>query len=545
MENKLASVVLVFLGLFVTAQCSTTGNEGRVIQTFLQWNYTHFNENCTTASGRTFCKDIRICKFAAASLVMGGWPTMCGWVDNVVPKVCCGFPLVLGGALLRKVDEEKARKRECGKTLWSPGLSETENNFFKLVHDLPYVNTSDPTRFDPPIDFSIQTMVSPVGGVSSRQGDFPWMVSIRKNGKHLCGGSLIDRSHVLSAAHCFDSRDTLDPSRYTVHIGNIRVNEGYPVKVKNIVVHEDYIPKQYYHDIAMLTLDKEILSPYVAHICLPSPQIAVRNLTGSNTSLLGWGHTSFGGRGTSVLHIVDNIPVVTTKKCREAYLQVAQGSLPRGVTNDFLCAGFEEGGKDACQSDSGGPLMYKENPEDSDSPWVLVGIVSFEAREIVNDRTPKPGFSYSSALNSTIAPSEPNTPQNSQRAPKVINSIPATPAIVDPIADKDTITVKKSDWLALLAIKRSWEETSSPATKKPKRRRDLQEGKTPKPPPKENKIQIEEKEDQLKIHPSEESISEMDDDIADSDPSRISPEYFKSNFFKNPNNGNPINLLEL
>ncbi|GBL75182.1 hypothetical protein AVEN_194427-1 [Araneus ventricosus] len=133
-----------------------------------------------------------------------------------------------------------------------------------------------------------------------------------------------------------------------------------------------------------------------------------------------------------------------------------------------------------------------------------------------------------------VSNQKPNTPQNSQRAPKVSNSTPAAPAIVDPIADKNTITVKESDWLALLAIKRSWEETSSPATKKPKRRRDLQKGKTPKPPPKENKIQIEEKEDQLKIHPSEESISEMDDDIADSDPSRISPEHFKSKFFRKP-----------
>ncbi|GBN76309.1 hypothetical protein AVEN_130959-1 [Araneus ventricosus] len=162
--------------------------------------------------------------------------------------------------------------------------------------------------------------------------------------------------------------------------------------------------------------------------------------------------------------------------------------------------------------------------------------VSFpEARKIVNDRTPKPGLSYSSALNTTITPSELNTPQNSQRAPKVINSTPAAPVIVDPIADKDTITVKKSDWLALLAIKRSWEETSSPATKKPKRKRDLQKGKIPKPPPKETKIQIDEKEDQLKIHPSEgSSISEMDDDIADSDPSHVSPEHFKSKFFKKP-----------
>ncbi|CAL1268283.1 unnamed protein product [Larinioides sclopetarius] len=386
MKTMIASIVLVFLGLFDITQCSTTANEGRVIQKYLQWNYTHFNENCTTASGRTQCTDIRICRFATASLMMGGWPTVCGSVDNVVPKVCCGFPLVLGGALLRKVDEEKARKRECGKTLWSPGLSETENHFFKLLDDIPKVNTSDPSRFDPPIDFSIQTMVSPVGGVPSRQGDFPWMVSIRKNRKHLCGGSLIDRNHVLTAAHCFDSRDSLDPSRFTVHIGNIHVNEGYPVKVKKIVVHEEYIPLQYYHDIAMLTLDKEILSPYAAHICLPSPQIAVRNLTGASTSLLGWGHTSFGGRGTSVLHIVDNIPVVTTEKCRQAYLQVAKKSLPRGVTNDFLCAGFEEGGKDACQSDSGGPLMYKENPEDYNAPWVLVGIVSF------GFRCAEPGF---------------------------------------------------------------------------------------------------------------------------------------------------------
>ncbi|XP_055934049.1 clotting factor G beta subunit-like [Argiope bruennichi] len=386
MESKVASCVLVFLGLFIIVQCSTMANEGRVIQKYLKWNYTHFNENCTTASGRTQCTDIRICKFATASIAMGGWPAMCGWVSDVIPKVCCGFPLALGGALLRKVDEEKARKRECGRTTWSPGLSETENYFFKLVKDLPDVNISDLSRYDPPLDLSIQTMVSPVGGSPSRQGDFPWMVSIRKNGKHLCGGSLIDRSHVLTAAHCFDSRDPLDPSIHSIHIGNIHVDEGYPVKVKKIIVHEDYIPGQYYHDIAMLTLGKEILNPFAAHICLPSPKIAARNLTGAKTFLLGWGHTSFGGRGASVMHIVDNIPVVSTEQCRHAYRQVARNSLPGGVTNDFLCAGFEEGGRDACQSDSGGPLMYKEDQDGYSSPWVLVGIVSF------GFRCAEPGF---------------------------------------------------------------------------------------------------------------------------------------------------------
>ncbi|GBM62104.1 hypothetical protein AVEN_87692-1, partial [Araneus ventricosus] len=50
-----------------------------------------------------------------------------------------------------------------------------------------------------------------------------------------------------------------------------------------------------------------------------------------------------------------------------------------------ICAGPEDGSKDACQSDSGGPLMYKNT--DYDFPvgvgterWILVGIVSFGYR---------------------------------------------------------------------------------------------------------------------------------------------------------------------
>lgn len=70
------------------------------------------NENCTTAGGEVSpCEDIRTCNFAVASLAMGGWPTLCGWVGKGVPKVCCGLPLVLGPALMKRVNEEKARKR--------------------------------------------------------------------------------------------------------------------------------------------------------------------------------------------------------------------------------------------------------------------------------------------------------------------------------------------------------------------------------------------------------------------------------------------------
>jgi hypothetical protein len=58
-------------------------------------------------------------------------------------------------------------------------------------------------------------------GVETVYGAYPWQVSIEKRGQdtgevwaHICGGSLISKFHVLTAAHCF--RDTLSDYRVIV-----------------------------------------------------------------------------------------------------------------------------------------------------------------------------------------------------------------------------------------------------------------------------------------------------------------------------------------
>ena len=36
--------------------------------------------------------------------------------------------------------------------------------------------------------------------------EFPWQISMKDAGSHLCGGSIINENQVITAAHCVDGR---------------------------------------------------------------------------------------------------------------------------------------------------------------------------------------------------------------------------------------------------------------------------------------------------------------------------------------------------
>lgn len=49
---------------------------------------------------------------------------------------------------------------------------------------------------------SLQDQERIVGGQNADPNEWPWVVVIFNSGRQLCGGSLIDESHILTAAHC-------------------------------------------------------------------------------------------------------------------------------------------------------------------------------------------------------------------------------------------------------------------------------------------------------------------------------------------------------
>lgn len=49
-----------------------------------------------------------------------------------------------------------------------------------------------------------------VGGSVTLAHEYPWIVGLSRQGKIYCGGSLITKKHILTAAHCINGMEAAD-----------------------------------------------------------------------------------------------------------------------------------------------------------------------------------------------------------------------------------------------------------------------------------------------------------------------------------------------
>lgn len=229
-----------------------------------------------------------------------------------------------------------------------------------------------------------------VGGLESRRGQWPWMAAIWLHGpkkkEFWCGGSLISKQYVLTAAHCTkDSRGkTFNPQQFSVRLGDHNIfsesddfiSNPQTYRVNSIRPHPNFKSHGFYNDIALLKLDRPVdFTEYILPVCLPSEELSrqpLDYLVAQTPSVIGWGSTYYGGRESASLREAQ-LPIWNTSTCDDAYFQP--------ITEVFMCAGLVDGGRDACQGDSGGPLQLY-----MDGNWVQIGLVSF------GNRCAEPGY---------------------------------------------------------------------------------------------------------------------------------------------------------
>ncbi|XP_058446598.1 trypsin-1-like [Malaya genurostris] len=210
-----------------------------------------------------------------------------------------------------------------------------------------------------------------VGGVDALTGEYPYIVSIQRSVlfryNHVCGGSILNTFHVLTAARCFFSNPN---SRYRVQAGKLFLNSveitEQTINVQRITMHPAYNGGASAYDIAVVRLTSPFgLTDVIQPIVLP----AIDSIPSGVVRIAGWGSTSMGWLPSIPSHLQQiRVAIFPNLEC-----QIIQNGTGIGlVTENNVCLGPITGGVGACDGDTGGPVVQVVGQQN-----VLVGIVSW------------------------------------------------------------------------------------------------------------------------------------------------------------------------
>ncbi|UMM29812.1 hypothetical protein L5515_011987 [Caenorhabditis briggsae] len=206
-----------------------------------------------------------------------------------------------------------------------------------------------------------------VGGFETVPGAFPWTAALRnkETKAHHCGASILDRTHLITAAHCFEEDERV--TSYEVVVGDWENNKTDGNEQVFNLQRINYYPLYkdiFSHDIAILEIPYPGIefNEYAQPICLPSNDFIYT--PGRQCVVSGWGSMGlhYAQRLQAAL-----IPIIDRFDC------VNSSQIYTSMSRSAFCAGYLEGGIDSCQGDSGGPFACRRE----DGAFVLAGVISW------------------------------------------------------------------------------------------------------------------------------------------------------------------------
>ncbi|CAH0717679.1 unnamed protein product, partial [Brenthis ino] len=193
------------------------------------------------------------------------------------------------------------------------------------------------------------------GGSLYKISQAPYMAQYFAWDRCVCGAVIVHRNFLISAAHCY-----IPSVKQYIKVGSDKLNKGLRYDIEKTVLHPEYNSTTDNYDVAVIFLMRKLrFNNRVFPIKMAPQDLSLKD--NETLMVVGFGKTEELKQASNLLSV--KVPYIKNENCNK----VMTKSNLFNVTEAMMCAGGVKG-EDACEGDSGGPVVHNN---------LLVGIVSF------------------------------------------------------------------------------------------------------------------------------------------------------------------------